>query len=116
MGPDTESNAATEEAGKDADESAARPANPSPQQTKWLARGLEQPGGKLPLFDDLGQRVSERTVQSCIRNGWAEPWFANPLKPDWQVCKLTDRGRGLFDGDNAATAENPGATVHHLHS
>jgi len=20
-------------------------------------------------------------------------WFANPIKPDWQVCKLTEAGR-----------------------
>ena len=27
---------------------------PSPQQSKWLAHGLDQAGGKLPLFDDVG--------------------------------------------------------------
>jgi len=69
---------------------------PSTPQLKWLARGLDQAGGKLPLFDRAGQRVSGRTVRSCIDNGWAEPWFANPIKPDWQVCKLTDAGRRLF--------------------
>ena len=61
-----------------------------------MRRGLEQAGGKLPLFDRNGQRVSERTVRSCIDKGWAEPWFANPLKPDWLVCKITDAGRALF--------------------
>ena len=45
------------------------------------AGGLDQPGGKLPLFDRDGQRVDARTVQTCIDHGWAEPWFANPLKP-----------------------------------
>ncbi|WP_316976842.1 hypothetical protein [Shumkonia mesophila] len=59
-------------------------------------RGLDQPGGKLPLFDTTGQRVSERTVRSCIEKGWAEPWFANPLKPDWLVCKLTAEGRAIL--------------------
>lgn len=66
---------------------------PSPAQRKWLERGLTQAGGKLPLFDEYGQQVNPQTVKSCIRNGWAEPWFANPLKPDWLVCKLTDLGR-----------------------
>ncbi len=65
----------------------------TPQQLAWLRRGLDQPGGKLPLFDTNGKRVSSRTVKSCVRAGWAEPWFANPIKPDWEVCKLTDRGR-----------------------
>ncbi len=67
--------------------------SPSPIQVRWLARGLNQPGGKLPLFDEHGQKVSERTVRACIKNGWAQPWFANPIKPDWLVCKLTDAGR-----------------------
>ena len=68
---------------------------PTSVQLAWLQRGLEQPGGKLPLFDHIGQKVSEQTVRSCIRNGWAEPWFNNPIKPDWLVCRLTDVGRDL---------------------
>ena len=66
---------------------------PSAVQRAWLSRALTQPGGKLPLFDPNGQRVSPRTIQSCIDQGWAEPWFANPTKPDWLVCKLTELGR-----------------------
>ena len=69
---------------------------PSTQQFHWLERGLDQPGGKLPLFDEWGQRISERTVKSCIEQGWAEPWFTNPLKPDWLVCKLTEAGRAAL--------------------
>jgi len=70
----------------------------TPAQREWLARGLDQPGGKLPLFDKWGQRVSEQTVRSCIQHGWAEPWFSNPLKPDWLVCRLTDSGRRIIAG------------------
>ncbi|MEG3617360.1 hypothetical protein V5T82_02725 [Magnetovibrio sp. PR-2] len=70
--------------------------HPSDAQYAWLSRGLKQPGGKLPLFDELGQQVSERTVRSCIDKGWAEPWFSNPLKPDWIVCKLTEQGRAVI--------------------
>ena len=76
-------------------------AQPTAQQRKWLRRGLNQAGGKLPLFDEHGQKVSDRTVNACIEHGWAEPWFNNPLKPDWQVCKLTDAGRRLLTGDDA---------------
>ena len=75
------------------------PDKPTRPQKEWLARGLSQPGGKLPLFDGEGQQISERTVRSCIEHGWAEPWFSNPLKPDWLVCKLTDTGRGLISKD-----------------
>ncbi|HYD32377.1 MAG TPA: hypothetical protein VEB64_16160 [Azospirillaceae bacterium] len=70
-----------------------RARTPSAQQIRWLRRGLEQPGGKLPLFDANGQRVNRQTVESCKSAGWAEVWFHNPLKPDWQVCRLTEAGR-----------------------
>jgi hypothetical protein len=73
------------------DEPAA--AVPSVAQRAWLLRGLDQPGGKLPLFDRNGQKISPRTVKTCLEHGWAEPWFTNPLKPDWLVCKLTPAGR-----------------------
>ncbi len=59
----------------------------------YLRRGLAQPGGKLPLFDLDGQVIAREVVQGCMKRGWAKPWFANPLKPDWLVCKLTDLGR-----------------------
>ena len=76
----------------------AKPADaPTASQRKWLARGLDEPGGKLPLFDENGQKVSERTVRACIEKGWATPWFANPIKPDWLVCKLTDTGRAALE-------------------
>ena len=69
---------------------------PSAMQLRWLSRGLDQPGHKLPLFDEWGQRINERTIRSCIDQGWAEPWFTNALKPDWLVCKLTDAGRAIL--------------------
>ncbi len=72
---------------------------PTPAQRRWLARGLDQPGGKLPLFDKDGRRIDPRTIQSAIEQGWAEPWFDNPIKPDWIVCKLTDAGRAVLDGE-----------------
>lgn len=75
----------------------AGPSGPSAAQRAWLARGLRQPGGKLPLFDASGQQVSPQMVRSCIARGWAEPWFSNPLKPDWLVCKLTPKGRKLVE-------------------
>ena len=66
---------------------------PTAIQRAWLKRGLDQPGGKLPLFDEYGQHIDPQTVRACIKQGWAEPWYPNPLKPDWMVCKLTARGR-----------------------
>ncbi len=71
---------------------------PTRSQLKWLARGLAQAGGKLPLFDEDGQRISRRTIKSCLENAWAEPWFANPMMPDWRICKLTAAGRNVLSG------------------
>ena len=69
---------------------------PSPAQRRYLERGLAQPGGKLPLFDLGGREIGAATVRACIREGWAEPWFANPTQPEWLVCKLTRRGRAAL--------------------
>jgi hypothetical protein len=62
---------------------------PTAIQLDWLRRGLSQPAGKLPLFDEFGQAIDRQTIRACLERGWAEPWFANPLKPDWLICKLT---------------------------
>ena len=74
---------------------------PSEAQRRYLERGLSEPGGKLPLFDRDGREIPHKTVEACIAHGWAEPWFSNPIKPDWLVCKLTSAGyRALgHDGD-----------------
>lgn len=78
------------------DPAPGRRSSPTPAQRAWLRRGLGQAGGKLSLFDEDGQRMNARTIRACIAAGWAEPWFQNPLKPDWLVCRLTPAGRGLF--------------------
>lgn len=77
---------------------------PTPVQLAWLRRGLHQGGGKLPLFDLDGKRIDPRTIRCCLDAGWAEPWFANPIKPDWLVCKLTREGREIAGRANAAAA------------
>ncbi len=69
---------------------------PSEAQRRYLKRGLKEPGGKLPIFDRSGQQISAKTIKLCIEQGWAEPWFDNPIKPDWLVCRLTERGRDLL--------------------
>ncbi len=70
-----------------------RGGQPTAVQRRWLALGLDQPGGKLPLFYDDGREVNRKTVETCVRKGWAEPWIANPIEPDWLVCRLTEAGR-----------------------
>jgi hypothetical protein len=63
---------------------------PSEAQRRYLQRGLAQAGGKLPLFDEIGQEIPRRTIEICIEHGWAEPWIKN--RPDWPICRLTAAG------------------------
>ena len=89
--PDPRLNEAGASAG-DADGELSRAA-PNAAQRRYLSRGLDEAGGKLPLFDREGQHIHPALVRACIAHGWAEPWFGNPMKPDWLVCKLTEKGR-----------------------
>jgi len=82
-------------------------ARPSAAQVAYLRRGLAEPGGKLPLFDRYGQRYSSRTIRSCIDQGWAEPWFHNPIKPDWLICKLTEAGQAVLAETEPSPAKGP---------
>ncbi len=65
---------------------------PNAAQLKYLRAGLDQPGGKLPLFDPAGATIPAALIRACIAKGWAERWFHNPMAPDWLVCRLTPRG------------------------
>lgn len=69
---------------------------PTMAQRNYLARGLEQPGGKLPLFDEDGQSIDPRIIRACLSQGWAMPWFNNPIKPDFLVCRITEAGRRVL--------------------
>ena len=74
---------------------------PSEAQRRYLERGLSEAGGKLPLFDREGREVAKKTIEACIAHGWAEPWFSNPIKPDWLVCKLTAAGYRVLGADRS---------------
>jgi hypothetical protein len=75
---------------------------PSAAQKRYLQLGMDQPGGKLPLFDENGQEIKPATIRSCVEKGWAEPWFENPVKPGWLVCRLTENGRKVLKPGNQA--------------
>ena len=92
------------------DDAASVPAGPRPSeaQRRYLERGLDEPAGKLPLFDRDGREIPHKTIETCVAHGWAEPWFANPLKPGWLVCKLTPAGyRALGRAPPTAIAPPP---------
>jgi hypothetical protein len=75
-------------------EKPARSGTPQPTtaEAAYLRPGLSQPGRKLPLFDKQGRPVRAQVIRACLARGWAERWFANPLAPDWMVCRLTEEG------------------------
>ena len=77
----------------------SKDAVPTRAERAYLTSGLYQPGRKLPLFDQDGQPVDPQLIRACLQRGWAERWFANPLAPDWLVCRLTTRGVRLVEGD-----------------
>lgn len=84
----------------------AGPAHPRPTvaQRRYLEKGLGEPGGKLPLFDVEGQEIPRKTIESCIEHGWATPWFENPVKPDWLVCRLTEKGYNVLARKGGSSA------------
>jgi hypothetical protein len=88
-------------------ESPAEGARPTEPQRRYLARGLSEAGGKLPLFDRDGRQVPRKTVEACIAHGWAEPWFPNPIKADWLVCKLTPAGYRALGAEPGAASAPP---------
>jgi hypothetical protein len=82
-------------------------AQPTEPQRRYLERGLTEAGGKLPLFDREGRQVVRKTIEACMAHGWAEPWFANPIKADWLVCKLTPAGYRVLGAQPKAIAGAP---------
>lgn len=75
-------------------------AGPSPAQKRYLERGLKEPGGKLPLFDEDGREIPTRTIEVCVARGWTEPWAKNPVRPGWLVCRLTPAGYRALGKDS----------------
>jgi len=59
---------------------------------RFLQNGLRAPGGKLPLFDDEGQRIDTDLLRFCLDSGLAETWFVGEAGPDMPVYRLTDKG------------------------
>jgi hypothetical protein len=78
---------------------------PTEAQRRYLGRGLAEAGGKLPLFAGSWHEVLRKTIESCLAQGWARPWTANPTKPDWLVCRLTEAGKRVL---GAALPRRPG--------
>jgi len=71
------------------------------EMRQWLAGGATRADGRLALFDSFGEPVNKSIVKQAIANGLAEPWFASPMRPQWTVCRLTQKGRAALDRQSA---------------
>lgn len=69
------------------------------EQRRWLSLGLQQPGGKLPLYDEKGNRIPAELISACIQAGWAEPWVINPDGSASKVCRITESGKLALQKD-----------------
>lgn len=74
----------------------ARQAKPTEAERAWLAAGLDQQAGRLPLFDAEGQRVDAKLIQACLDRGWCEPWF--DASPHLLPFRITDAGMAALYG------------------
>ena len=45
------------------------------KERDYLRMGINQPGGKLPLFDGQGQEINLSVIKACVNKGLAEQWF-----------------------------------------
>ena len=75
---------------------------PTSAQRTWLCRGLDRPGGRLPLFEEFGQTIDPGMTRTCIEPGWGPPWYPNPQKSNLLVCRLTPLGRIMAGGNPQA--------------
>ncbi|MEJ2027151.1 MAG: hypothetical protein P8X52_06795, partial [Limibacillus sp.] len=70
---------------------------PSPEELNWMRRGLGQPGGKIPVFDENDNPVDPKIVRRCLEQQWVEPWIGNQKNPNnlYMACRLSPLGRRL---------------------
>ena len=66
------------------------------EMRNWLSGGLNREDGRLAIFDRFGEPVNKAVIKTAIASGYAEPWFSSPMRPQWTVCRLTAKGRGVM--------------------
>jgi len=63
----------------------------------WLRGGGAREDGRLALFDQFGEPIDKKIVKTAIASGFAEPWFTNPMRPQWTICRLTRKGQDFLN-------------------
>ncbi len=63
----------------------------------WLRGGATRGDGRLALFDQFAEPIDKTLIKTAVASGYAEPWFASPMRPQWTVCRLTPKGRAFLE-------------------
>jgi hypothetical protein len=63
----------------------------------WLRGGTTRQDGRLALFDQLADPIDKSLIKTAVVSGYAEPWFASPMRPQWTVYRLTPKGRAFLE-------------------
>ena len=65
-------------------------------QLSYLKGGYDSIDGRLPLMDVEGNWISSETIETCQKEGWAEPVFQKNILRDLKRLKLTEEGREMI--------------------
>jgi len=67
------------------------------EMLNWLRGGMTREDGRLALFDQFADPVEKSLIKTAVAAGYAEPWFASPMRPQWTVFRLTRNGRAYLE-------------------
>lgn len=73
-----------------------KPQELSRDQWNYLKGGFDNVNGHLPLFDDEGNWIDSETIDTCQREGWAEPVYERNILRDLKRLRLTEEGREMI--------------------
>ena len=73
-----------------------KPQELSRDQWNYLKGGFDSVNGHLPLFDDEGNWIDSETIDTCQREGWAEPVYEKNILRDLKRLRLTEEGREMI--------------------
>ncbi len=73
-----------------------KPQELSRDQWNYLKGGFDNINGHLPLFDDEGNWIDSETIDTCQKEGWAEPVYEKNILRDLKRLRLTEEGREMI--------------------
>ncbi len=73
-----------------------KPQELSRDQWNYLKGGFDNINGHLPLFDEEGNWIDSETIDTCQKEGWAEPVYEKNILRDLKRLRLTEEGREMI--------------------